>query len=109
MFHDLGESELREIARRLLSAAIIRARAVGLELHVTSEALDYVVRVAADRNQGARPVRQLVSRYVDEPLTEHVVDGDGAEREFELRVVDGEPAVVQIQRADAEAAPAPQG
>ena len=109
VFHDLGDAELREIARRLLSAAILRARAVGLELHVTSEALDYVVRVAAARNQGARPVRQLVSRYVDEPLTEHVVDGDGAGKVFELRVEDGEPVVVQVQRAVTEAAPAPPG
>ncbi|MCY3912416.1 MAG: hypothetical protein OXG43_04115 [Chloroflexi bacterium] len=109
MYHDLGEAELREIARRLLSAAILRARAVGLELHVTSEALDFFVRAAADRNQGARPLRQLASRYVDEPLTEHVVDGSAAGKEFELRVDDGEPAVVQIQRADAEPAPAPQG
>ena len=109
VFHDLGDAELREIARRLLSAAILRARAVGLELDVTSEALDYVVRVAAARNQGARPVRQLVSRYVDEPLTEHVVDGDGAGKVFELRVEDGEPVVVQVQRAVTEAAPAPPG
>ena len=109
VFHDLGDAELREIARRLLSAAILRARAVGLELHVTSEALDYVVRVGAARNQGARPVRQLVSRYVDEPLTEHVVDGDGAGKVFELRVEDGEPVVVQVQRAVTEAAPAPPG
>jgi len=107
IFHDLGEAELREIARRLLSAAILRARAVGLELHVTSEALDFFVRAAADRNQGARPLRQLVSRYVDEPLTEHVVDGGAAGKEFELRVEDGEPAVVEIRVAEAEAAPSP--
>ncbi|MDE2990625.1 MAG: hypothetical protein OXU21_06125 [Chloroflexota bacterium] len=103
----MGEAELREIARRLLSAAILRARAVGLELHVTSEALDFFVRAAADRNQGARPLRQLVSRYVDEPLTEHVVDGGAAGKEFELRVEDGEPAVVEIRVAEAEAAPSP--
>ncbi len=108
IFHDLGEAELREIARRLLSAAILRARAVGIELHVTSEALDFFVRAAADRNQGARALRQLVSRYVDEPLTEHVVDGSAAGKEFELRVEDGEPAVVEVPMAEAAAAPAPQ-
>ena len=79
-----------------------------MELHITSEALDYVVRVALDRNQGARPVRQLVTRYVDEPLAEKLVKGSASGRVFELRVDDGAPFLLEIETAtsgDAEAAP----
>ena len=98
VFRDLGDEELREIARRTLSDATLRAKALDIELHVTSEALDYVVRVAASRNQGARPVRQLVAQHVDEPLAEYHVNGQAMGQAFEFQIRSGKPNVVMIQR-----------
>ena len=78
---------------------------MDIELHVTSEALDYIVTIAAARNQGARPVRQLVTQYVDEPLTEHIVGGEPAGQIFEFRIQDGEPVTVRTGRTEGEIAP----
>lgn len=105
VFRDLGDEELREIARRMLSEATVRAKGMGIELHVTSEALDYIVTIAAARNHGARPVRQLVAQHVDEPLTEYIVSGDYAGQIFEFRIQDGEPVTVRTGRTEGEAAP----
>ena len=106
VFRDLGDEELREIARRMLSDATVSAQAMDIELHVTSEALDYIVSTAAARNQGARPVRQLVTQHVDEPLTERIVSGDAAGLVFEFRIEDGEPVTVPVERTEDEAASA---
>ena len=96
VFHALEEEDIREIARRTLSDAILRAESLGIRLHITSEALDYIVNVTLGRNAGARPIAQLVGEYVDQPLTDHVMQESAEGREFELRVQDGEPTIVEI-------------
>ena len=95
VFRALEEEEIREIARRTLSDAILRAENLGIRLHITSEALDYIVNVTLGRNAGARPIAQLVGEYVDQPLTDHVMQQSTEGREFELRVQDGSPAIVE--------------
>ncbi len=95
VFRALEEEDIREIARRTLSDAIHRAENLGIRLHITSDALDYIVDVTVGRNAGARPIDQLVGEYVDQPLTDHVMQGAGEGREFELRVQDGKPTIVE--------------
>ncbi|MBM4437930.1 MAG: ATP-dependent Clp protease ATP-binding subunit, partial [Actinobacteria bacterium] len=107
IFRALSEEDVREITRRALSDAVARAAKVGIELTVTAEALDFLVRSAHARSQGGRPVRQLVGRYVDEPLTDLLVKGQAAGRQVDVQVVAGEPALVDRSRetpSDAEAA-----
>ncbi|MDE2867642.1 MAG: ATP-dependent Clp protease ATP-binding subunit [Chloroflexota bacterium] len=95
VFRALEEEDIREIARRTLSDAILRAENLGIRLHITSEALDYIVNVTLGRNAGARPIAQLVGEYVDQPLTDHVMQESAEGREFELRVQDGNPVIVE--------------
>ena len=95
VFRALEEEDIREIARRTLSDAILRAENLGIRLHITSEALDYIVSVTLGRNAGARPIAQLVGEYVDQPLTDHVMQESAADREFELRLQDGRPTIIE--------------
>lgn len=95
VFRTLEEEDIREIARRTLSDAILRAENLGIRLDITSEALDHIVNVTVGRNAGARPIAQLVGEYVDQPLTDHVMQTEAEGREFELRVQDGKPTIVE--------------
>ncbi len=99
VFRRLAEEDIREIARRALSESSLRAEKMEIDLRITTDALEFIVRVAVGRHQGARPVRQLVTRYVDEPLTEKLVEGRADGRVFELRMQDGDPVVVELDGA----------
>ena len=103
VFRALAEEEIREIARRTLSDAIGRAENLGIRLHITSEALDYIVTATLGRHAGARPVAQLVGEYVDQPLTDRVMQESAEGREFELRVQDGRPTIVETTPSPAGA------
>ena len=98
----LEEEDIREIARRTLSDATVRAEGMGIDLHVSPDALEYLVRAVVGRHQGARPVGQLVGRYVEEPLTERIVRDQAVGRAFEFRIVDGKPAIVEVERMSSE-------
>ena len=95
VFRALSEEDIREIARRTLSDAALRAEKLGIRLHIASEALDYIVNVTLGRHAGARPIAQIVGEYVDQPLTDHVMQAQAEGREFELRVQDGKPTIVE--------------
>ncbi len=95
VFRALEEEDIREIARRTLSDAILRAENLGIRLHITSEALDFIVNVTLGRQAGARPIAQLVGEYVDQPLTDHVMQESTEGREFELRVQGDKPTIVE--------------
>ncbi len=103
VFRALEEEDIREIARRTLSEAILRAENLGIRLHITSEALDYIVNVTVGRRAGARPIAQLVGEYVDQPLTDQVMQAEAEGREFELRVQDERPTIVEITPSPAGA------
>ena len=96
VFTNLEEEHIREIARRQLSAATVRAEKLSIQLHVTSEALDYIVGVAVERHSGARPIARLVQQYVDQPLTDCILRSHASDREFELRILEGTPTIVEI-------------
>ena len=103
VFHALSEEDIREIARRALSDATLRAENLGIRLHITSDALDYIVSVTLGRQAGARPIAQLVGEYVDQPLTDRVMQDEAEGREFELRVQDGTPTIVETTPSPAGA------
>ena len=103
VFRALAEEEIREIARRALSDATLRAENLGIRLHITSDALDYIVTVTLGRHAGARPIAQLVGEYVDQPLTDHVMHEAAEGREFELRLQDGKPTIVETTPSPAGA------
>ena len=97
VFRTLVEEDMREITRRTLSDVIQRARSMNVELHVTSDGLEFLVRAAVDRHQGARPIHQLIGHYVDGPLTEKLVEGTARGKAFELRLVGGNLVVVEVE------------
>ena len=103
VFRGLGEEEIREIARRALSDATLRAENLGIRLHITSDALDFIVSATLGRHAGARPIAQLVGDYVDEPLSDRLMQAEAEGREFELRVLDGTPTIVETTPAPAGA------
>ena len=96
VFTTLEEAHIREIARRQLSAATVRAKKLSIQLHVTSEALDYIVRAVINRHSGARPITRLVHEYVDKPLSDSILRSRASGHEFELRVLDGPPTIVEV-------------
>ena len=96
VFAPLEEEDIREISRRALSDATIRARRLNVLLHISSEALDAIVTMTINRNSGARPVARLINKYVDDGLANILYKSKIDGREFELQVFEGQPGIVEV-------------
>ncbi len=67
-FHSLTEADLRQIIDVQLAKLATRMEERGLALEVTSEAKAYLAHEGFDPEFGARPLRRVLQRRVEDPL-----------------------------------------
>ncbi|MFC7340359.1 ATP-dependent Clp protease ATP-binding subunit [Saccharopolyspora griseoalba] len=75
VFRPLGAEQLRGIARMLLERTESQLAGKGVRLSVTDEGLDWLVRRGHAPEFGARPLRRVISRELDNRLAELVLAG----------------------------------
>ncbi|HEY9282033.1 MAG TPA: ATP-dependent Clp protease ATP-binding subunit [Pyrinomonadaceae bacterium] len=77
IFDQLAEDELLEIVGlqiNLLNRTLSRR---GLEVRLTEDARRWIVRkTCSDRSYGARPLRRALQKYVEDPLSEALIQGE---------------------------------
>ena len=75
IFRRLEEEDLREIARRMLVQ--VRQRLEQLQIGLTWEEAvpGFLAKKGFDRAYGARPIRRLIRREVEDPIAEGILAG----------------------------------
>ncbi|MEJ7575551.1 MAG: hypothetical protein WKF74_00945, partial [Pyrinomonadaceae bacterium] len=70
------EEELLEIVGLQIAGLNRTLNRRGLEVRLTEEARRWIVqKTCADRNYGARPLRRALQKYVEDPLSESLIQG----------------------------------
>jgi ATP-dependent Clp protease ATP-binding subunit ClpC len=75
LFRKLAVEQLREIVGLLLGATERRLGAREVRLEVTPEAIDWISEHGYEPEYGARPLRRLIQREVDDRIAELFVSG----------------------------------
>ena len=66
----------RGALRRALWATLVPLRHRALEVRLTAEAKRWIVeQTCTDRSYGARPLRRALQKYVEDPLSEALIQG----------------------------------
>jgi ATP-dependent Clp protease ATP-binding subunit ClpC len=77
IFDQLIDHELLEIVGLQIEQMNKTLRTRGLEVRLTDEARAWIVsKTCADRSYGARPLRRALQKYVEDPLSEALIQGD---------------------------------
>ncbi|WP_065962292.1 ATP-dependent Clp protease ATP-binding subunit [Curtobacterium sp. UCD-KPL2560] len=79
LFRKLEPGQLRSIVSLLLHETGLRLLAQGMTMTVTDAAADWLAEHGYEPEYGARPLRRLVQREVDDRIATLVVDGAVAE------------------------------
>jgi ATP-dependent Clp protease ATP-binding subunit ClpC len=75
-FEPLSDEDLLQIVDLLVSQMNRTLRQRKLELRLTAAARQWIVdKTCADRSYGARPLRRALQRYVEDPLSDAVIQG----------------------------------
>lgn len=75
VFRSLSKKHLRQIAELMVSRVEKLLEKQGLKLEVTKQALDYLVKNSYDPDLGARPLRRLIQREVENPISDRIIGG----------------------------------
>ncbi|HEX8748031.1 MAG TPA: ATP-dependent Clp protease ATP-binding subunit [Pyrinomonadaceae bacterium] len=80
IFDQLLDDDLLEVVQLQLLQMNRTLTSRGLEIRLTEEAKQWVVRkTCSDRSYGARPLRRALQKYVEDPLSEALIQGHLAE------------------------------
>ena len=75
VFHKLTKNDMQEITGTLLSQMKGRFEKLGLELYVPDEALGHLAQTGYDEKYGARPLRRLLRRCIEDEAAQLILDG----------------------------------
>ena len=75
VFRALTQGQISEIAKLLLERTERRLRAQDVEIEFTDEAVDLLAREGFDPEFGARPLRRIIQRRVDNELSRMLLGG----------------------------------
>src|SRR5947207_5154315 len=75
VFHSLGKAELYRIVDLLLNQVRTRLSDQQIELVVSDEARDFLLKEGFDEEYGARPLRRTIQTYVDDTLADALLNG----------------------------------
>ena len=89
----LTDDDLIRIMDLLVDQVNVNLVAKQIKIHLTSEASRYILeKTCADRNYGARPLRRALQKYVEDPLSEAVIQGS-LPRPSELEIYLGDSGI----------------
>ncbi len=90
VFRALTKENLRIIVTYEFAHVHGRAADRGIDLTLSEEAVDYLIEKGYSADFGARPLRRMIEREIEDPLSEEILRGGFAEaRAIVVRVKDG--------------------
>ncbi len=75
-FHSLNQEEICEIASLQIRDLVRQALASGITLDVSSDVARYVAEKGYSHTYGARPIRRVIQKELEDPLSSLIIRGE---------------------------------
>ncbi len=76
IFHPLTEEHLKDIVELLIQEVEKRLAERNIKLEISSEAKAWLVKRGYDPVYGARPLRRAIQRYIENPISIRILQGE---------------------------------
>ena len=94
VFQPLTEEDLQQIVSILMSDVTKRLKERELQLEITAEAMQLLVKEGSDFTMGARPLKRAIQRLIEDPVSDLILKGDAIEgKTIKVDVKDNEIVV----------------
>jgi ATP-dependent Clp protease ATP-binding subunit ClpC len=93
LFSALSDEDLIQIMELLVDSVNVNLVAKQVKIRLSKEASKYILeKTCADRSYGARPLRRALQKYIEDPLSEALIQGS-LPRPSELEVYLGDTGI----------------
>ena len=94
VFQPLTEEDFQQIVSILMSDVTKRLKERELQLEITAEAMQLLVKEGSDFTMGARPLKRAIQRLIEDPVSDLILKGDVTEgKTIKVDVKDNEIVV----------------
>ena len=102
VFNALEKEHIHKIINIEIEKLYLRVMALGYQLELTQEALDFIAEKGFDKQYGARPLKRAIQKYVEDLLAEEIINGNIHENDvLVMDKIKGEEALkVTIKNAN---------
>lgn len=76
VFHKLNRQEIEKIAALMLGQVAARLKEREMQLSYGEDVIAHLARAGYDENYGARPLRRMIQRTVEDALSEKLIAGE---------------------------------
>jgi len=100
LFRKLEKAQLRSIVSLLLEQSASRLARREISFEATDAVVDWLAEHGYEPEYGARPLRRLIQREIDDRIADLLVSGELADQgAVRVDVVDGRPAAAAVTRS----------
>lgn len=78
-FRDLDQNDILKIIDLEINKTLVRAERLNYKLIVTNEMKQHLVNVGYDPQFGARPLKRAIQKWIDDYVTEFIIDNNPSE------------------------------
>lgn len=97
VFAHLEKDEVRQIVDIMLKDLLKRLGEQEININVSDEVKDYLAKDGYSENYGARPLRRLIQKKIEDPIAEEILTGQyGPGDTLELKFVDEKIAFERV-------------
>ena len=76
VFHKLNREETKKIAELLLVSLKKRLAVMDVAMEITDSAMNLIIEKGYDDNYGARPLKRVIERNIEDKLSEEILKGN---------------------------------
>jgi ATP-dependent Clp protease ATP-binding subunit ClpC len=76
IFNSLKPEDISVIIHNELDKLKSRVKEIGFEIKINKSAVDYVAKQGYDEAYGARPLTRAIQRYIEDPVTDEILNGN---------------------------------
>ncbi|MBQ8426799.1 MAG: ATP-dependent Clp protease ATP-binding subunit [Clostridia bacterium] len=76
VFHKLNKEETAKIAELLLASLRKRLAVLGVNLDISPEAMDLIIEKGYDNEYGARPLKRVLQRHIEDSISAEILRGE---------------------------------
>jgi ATP-dependent Clp protease ATP-binding subunit ClpC len=109
LFTSLNDEDLLKIMFLLVDQVNVNLATKQIKIQLEPDAAKYILdKTCGDRSYGARPLRRALQKYIEDPLSEALIQGS-LPRPAELTIYLADDGIYCKQTGDLEGQPVPAG
>ena len=99
MFNSLTKENIHRIIDIEIKFTLGRLKDIGYAVNITNSLRDYIFEKGWDADYGARPLKRAIQKYIEDTLTDAILEGDIKEGDkLSLRCVNDEITIKKLNK-----------